>query len=76
MAKKDNHTDVLLEDIQSKFDAIIEIVVPTREEVALIKEDVTILKEDAAVIKAAVTRSNKKAIELDERVGRLEARTV
>jgi hypothetical protein len=48
----DNYTAVLLEDVNSKLDAIIEVVVPMHKDVIILKEDVAVLKEDVAELKS------------------------
>lgn len=59
---KDDHMAVLLEDLDSKFDGVIEAVSDLatdvkamKVDVAEIKEDVADLKTDVSAIKAAVT---------------------
>lgn len=66
MGKNSNYNSALLEAMNSKIDAIFEILIPAREEVAIIKEDVTLLKEDVsvlkedmAVVKTAVTKTSQ-----------------
>ena len=57
MAEGDNYTDVLLEDISSKFDRVLEVVsaLSDRVDLTATKEDVEEVRSDVRIIKAAVT---------------------
>ncbi len=55
--RDDDRTQVLLEDMNGKFDAIMEYVsdIPVmKEDIAVLKDDVAVLKEDVAVLKTDV----------------------
>jgi hypothetical protein len=75
MAKKDNYQLALLEDISGHVKAILEILVPMREEVAIIKEDATLIKDDIAVLKAAAKKTNQNVAEHGHRLTQLEIKT-
>jgi len=56
-------TNALLEDINAKFDVILEIVRPLAElpeRVGWLEDDVRELKEDMKVVKVAVTDTNRQ----------------
>lgn len=76
MTKDDNYTNVLLEDIRSQMQAVLEIVgenqktlqdVPKRNEFNKLKSDVVVIKE-------AVKQTNKDVQRLDRRVTILESK--
>ncbi len=52
-----NHTDIVLEDMNSKFDAVIELVTQMREDMKQLakQEDLEEVKADVKIIKAAIT---------------------
>jgi len=53
-----NYTNVLLEDMNGKFDLLLEAIAPLKQmqqDIFTTKEDVAELKADVKVIKAAVT---------------------
>jgi hypothetical protein len=75
MAKDDNYTDVLLEDIRSQMQAVLEISRDTQKKVeplATMQEDVAELKSDLKTVKLVVTDTNKDLNLLDRRVTHLE----
>ena len=75
MAEGDNYTDVLLEDINAKFDAIMEIVQPLVSlpaDVREIKEDVSATKADLRIVKAAVTDQSHQLNDHERRILALE----
>lgn len=71
---KDNYTD-LLEDINSKFDRVIEAVDQVRQDVrATAKQsDLEDVKSDVKVVKAAVTDVSTQVNKHDQRLSNLEA---
>jgi hypothetical protein len=57
----DNYTAVMLEDVNSKVDRLIEILQPfpkMQEDVATLKEDVAELKSDMKIVKHAIRETN------------------
>lgn len=78
MSQKDHYAAVLLEDMNGKFDAIMEILIPMQEQVREIpkmKEDITEMKADIRTIKIAVTDTNRDLHKLERRVDVLETHT-
>jgi|GEM_PF-3104328 peptidoglycan hydrolase CwlO-like protein len=81
MTREDrNYVAALVEDINSKFDLLVEIVVPMQKDVAVLKEDMKILKKDMREVKAdiktlqtALTATNKDIRGHGRRITRLEA---
>lgn len=72
-----HYTDILLEDMNSKFDAVMEIlqtlaVLP--QQVARIEVRLDELSLDVKVVKAAVTDLSVQVQDIDLRVQRLEAK--
>ncbi|MES2971257.1 MAG: hypothetical protein V4702_02980 [Patescibacteria group bacterium] len=53
----DDHTDLVLEDMNSKFDAVIELVTQMRDDMKQLakQSDLQEVKADIKTIKAAVT---------------------
>lgn len=54
MAKNSDYTDVLLEEIRGDIKAILEVVVPMKEQVdhiPHIEQDIVVMKDDIEVIK-------------------------
>jgi len=74
MAKDDEYTNIILEEIRDQNKAVLEVVGGMREELERVpkREEFEDLKEDVKVIKAAVTATNKDVAELDRRVTSLE----
>ena len=75
MAKDDNYTNVLLEEIRSQMQAVLEISTDTRNKINVLptmQEDIAELKDDVQVIKQAVTDTNKDLELLERRVTKLE----
>lgn len=70
----DNYTDVLLEEINSKFDRLIEVVGNTNDELQTkaSAEDVQEVKSDIKVIKAAVIDTSHQVTDLQRRTTLLE----
>ncbi len=67
-------TDVLLEDINSKFDKLIEVVYQMREEIksTATKDDLVDVKSDLRTVKAAVTDVSSQVNNHENRITRLE----
>ncbi len=75
MSKK-NYTDVLLEEMNGKFDLLLEAISPLKDmqnDMFLMKEDISELKTDVKIIKAEVTDTNVQVIEHEARITELEA---
>lgn len=64
---------VFLEDVNSKFDAIMEVVLPMREDVAKLKTDMDEVKADLKIVKAVVTDHSIEQNDIKARVSHLEA---
>lgn len=79
MSKKDDYTKVLMEDINGKFDLIMEMVTPMRKELAEIRvivDDIPEMKNDIEVIKKVVKETNVQVHDHEQRIAKLEkART-
>ncbi|HSW81497.1 MAG TPA: hypothetical protein VLG40_03810 [Candidatus Saccharimonas sp.] len=81
MTREDrNYVAAILEDINSKFDFLVEIVMPMQKDVASLKDDVAMLKDDMHEVKAdirtlklALTETNKELRDHGRRLTRLEA---
>ncbi len=72
---EDNYTAVLLEEIRSQMQAVLEIAIDTRKKVSVLptmQEDIAELKEDVKTIKHAVKETNQDLRLLKRRVTRLE----
>jgi polyhydroxyalkanoate synthesis regulator phasin len=71
-----NYTDVLLEDMNGKFDLLLDIMKGMQEEMRTFAKqaDLKEVKQDVKVIKAAVTETNKDVHNLQVRVAHLESR--
>ncbi|MDO8591430.1 MAG: hypothetical protein Q7R60_00695 [bacterium] len=69
-----DYNGVLLEDINGKFDAILDSVKGIREQVNELptRNEFDELKDDVKTIKAVVTQTNKDLDKLDSRVTVLE----
>ncbi len=57
MSKDKNYTNVILEEMNGKFDLLVEAVGTVQEklETLALKKDLTEVKEDVKMIRAAVT---------------------
>lgn len=79
MSKNDNnYTDVLLEEIRSQMQAVLEISTDTREkvlELSTVKEDIAELKADMRTVKHTITATNKELRLHDRRISKLEEKT-
>ncbi len=74
MAKDDNYTDILLEEMNSKMQAVLEIVSDNQRVLQDIpkRDEFNELKADVATIRAAVTDTNKELKLHDRRITKLE----
>jgi len=73
---KDDHVTVIIEDMNSKFDAVIESVSGLTTDVKELKKiipDVAELKDDVKVIRVAVTDQTKQLNDHETRITSLEA---
>lgn len=70
-----NHTDVLLEDMNAKFDVMMEAIVQLRSDMKEMttKADFEEVKQDVKTIKAAVTDTNTQVQDHEHRITSLEA---
>ena len=74
MGKK-NYTDVILEDINGKFDLLLEIVVPMRKEVSEVKkmtDKIPEIQADIKTIKLALKQTNMQVRDHETRITKLE----
>lgn len=71
---RDNYTAVLLEDMNSKFDRTIEVVLEMRDEMKLLakQEDIEEVKKDVKTIKKALTSTNRQVANHETRITQLE----
>jgi hypothetical protein len=72
----DNHTNIILEDINGKLDLVLEAVAPIKglqSDMGTVKEDIAELKADVKVVKAVVTSQSHSMNDYDKRIARLEA---
>lgn len=68
---------VLLEDMNHKFDVILEYVAPLAsvpEDIRQLKEDMAEVKGDIRVIKAVITDHSALLLNHDQRLTKLESR--
>lgn len=74
MAHDSDYTNVLLEDMRSQIQTILEITLDTREQMNNLptRDEFSELKQDVATIKIAVTDTNKELKLLERRVTKLE----
>lgn len=70
---KNNHIDVLLEDVNSKFDTIIELVRPLPDAITQLQHDVKNINTDASVMKAVVRDHSKTLQSHEHRLVKLES---
>jgi hypothetical protein len=79
--RKGNYTDILIEDLHSKMDAVLEIVVSTRDELMgkiedLRNVDLLEIKDEIHTLRLAVTETNKQVKNHEKRITTLETRTI
>lgn len=74
MAKDDSYTNVLLEEMNSKMQAVLEIVSDNQRVLASqpTRDEFNELKAEVATIKVAVTDTNKVLKLHDRRITKLE----
>jgi tRNA(Ser,Leu) C12 N-acetylase TAN1 len=73
----DNYYGVMLEDMNSKINAILEIAIPLRKEVTEIKQIVKVMPEiqtDLKTIKAAIKATNLHVRGHDRAIAELKAK--
>ncbi len=68
----DDHTGVILEDMNSKFDLVVELVQDMSQKMAT-KNDLVEIKEDVKIIKAAVTDLSNQVARHETRITSLES---
>lgn len=66
----ENYTNVLLEEMNGKFDRLIEAMAGVKDEVSLSAKQVDLdeVKTDLKIVKAAVTDTNVQVQNLEQRV--------
>lgn len=75
MAKNQNCTDVLIEEIDDNIRTILEIVVPVRIELSEVKKTVAAIPEiqaDIKTIKLALAQTNIQVKDHEKRITKLE----
>jgi len=75
MTKDDNYTNVILEDIRSQMQAVLEIAADTQQKVSALptmQEDIAELKDDVATIKHAIGDISTELQLHDRRITKLE----
>ena len=70
----DNYTDILLEDINDKFERIVEAVGQLHDKVnqKSNQSDIDEIKADLKIVKAAVTDMSRQVNEHEERLHKLK----
>lgn len=79
--RKGNYTDILIEDLHGKIDAVLEIVISTRDELTgkiedLRNVDLLEIKDEIRTLRLAVTDTNKQVANHETRITTLETRTI
>ena len=77
MSKKNNYTDLILEEMRSDIKAVLEIVVPMRAELSEVKilaSEIPEIKADIPTIKHALRATNTQVADHDQRIARLETK--
>ncbi|HRQ98197.1 MAG TPA: hypothetical protein PK265_02650 [Candidatus Saccharibacteria bacterium] len=74
MNDDNNYTDVLLEDINSKMDAVFEVVQDTRDQIKTLarQSDLESLQGDVQLIRTALTDTTAQINKQDQRITKLE----
>lgn len=74
MNNNNNYTDVLLEDINSKMDAVFEVVQDTRDQIKTLarQSDLESLQGDVQLIRTALTDTTAQINKQDQRITKLE----
>lgn len=73
MEDERRYTNVLLEDINSKFDLLIEIILPMSKTVKQLQQDITQVTSDVTVIKKVVRDHSGTLHNHKYRITRLES---
>lgn len=76
MSDSKDYTGVLLEDINGKFDVIVEAVGQMQDQMKLLKdvpEDLKEVKADVKTIKSVLTGHSEQLADHEERINALEA---
>lgn len=70
-----NHADILLKDINGKFDAVLEAVGQIQSQIKNLptRDEFTRLKDDVKTIKLAVTGHSEQLNDNEKRITQLEA---
>lgn len=76
MTQNNNYTNVLLEEMNGKFDQMIELLSMMRDDLQAkaSTESVEEIKDDIKIIKAAVTENNTEITTQKRRINLLEKR--
>ncbi len=61
---KKEHFEVILEDLHSKIDGVVEVVLATREDIGVLKTDMAEVKSDIQIIKGVIHEHSADMIEL------------
>ena len=74
MNNNNNYTDVLLEDINSKMDAVFEVVQDTRDQIKTLarQSDLESLQSNVQLIRTALTDTTAQINKQDQRITKLE----
>lgn len=75
MTQDDNYTNVILEEMNSKLDAVLEITIANQskiDKIDKIEADVAELKADMKTVKRVLTDTNKDLRLHDRRITKLE----
>ncbi|HRN97546.1 MAG TPA: hypothetical protein PLZ58_03830 [Candidatus Saccharibacteria bacterium] len=74
MNDNNNYTDVLLEDINSKMDAVFEVVQDTRDQIKTLarQSDLESLQSNVQLIRTALTDTTAQINKQDQRITKLE----
>lgn len=74
MTDDNDYTNVILEDINAKFNTVLELVDLTRQDMKSLAKQSSIdeMKSDIKVIKAVLTDSGKQLIDHETRIAKLE----
>ncbi len=75
MSSDKDNLEVVLEDMNGKFDAIMEILIPMRDQVAgmpSMKDDIREIKTDVKIIKAVLTEHSSQLNNHEARITHLE----
>lgn len=74
MNDNNNYTDVLLEDINSKMDAVFEVVQDTRDQIKTLarQSDLESLQSNVQLIRTAITDTTAQINKQDQRITKLE----